>query len=125
MSIVTICVAGAESTGKSWLAARIAAHYGLVAISEYARATPFALGNYTRLRGKEARMAGFFVYNHLGRWDEAMEALGGWIADGRLKPVQDVIDGFGLMPRALAQLYHGQNIGVQCCSLRGEPEEWR
>jgi nicotinamide riboside kinase len=45
VSIVTICVAGAESTGKSWLAARIAAHYGLVAISEYARGYCAAHGN--------------------------------------------------------------------------------
>jgi NadR type nicotinamide-nucleotide adenylyltransferase len=37
MSITTICVAGAESTGKSWLAAKVAAHFGVVAAKEYAR----------------------------------------------------------------------------------------
>jgi NADPH-dependent curcumin reductase CurA len=93
-------------------------------ISEYARPEPFGLTNYTRLRGKDARMAGFFVYNHLPRWSEAMEALAGWIADGRLRPVQDVTEGFAHMPAALANLYHGRNIGVQCCSVRGEPEDW-
>lgn len=119
-----------DNVGGEILAAcleRLALHARIVlcgSISEYARTTPFGLTNYTRLRGKEARMAGFFVYNHLHRWDEAMGALGGWIAEGRLTPVQDVIEGFGQMPRALAQLYYGQNIGVQCCSLRGEPEEW-
>lgn len=94
-------------------------------ISEYAREIPFGLTNYTRLRGKEARMAGFFVYNHLPRWDEAMAALQGWIADGRLRPVQDIVEGIAQMPRALAQLYYGTNVGVQCCSVRGEPEGWR
>lgn len=93
-------------------------------ISEYVRPEPFGLTNYTRLRGKEARMAGFFVYNHLNRWDEAMEALAGWIADGRMRPVQDVTEGFAQMPQALANIYHGRNVGVQCCSVRGEPEEW-
>jgi nicotinamide riboside kinase len=37
MSIYTICVAGAESTGKSWIAHRLAAHYGVVPVTEYAR----------------------------------------------------------------------------------------
>lgn len=37
MSLHSICVVGAESTGKSWLAGRIAAHHGIMPISEYAR----------------------------------------------------------------------------------------
>lgn len=93
-------------------------------ISEYTRPEPFGLSNYTRLRGTDARMQGFFVYNHLDRWDEVMEEMAGWIADGQLKPVQDIEQGFAAMPRALANLYYGANVGVQCCSVRGEPEEW-
>lgn len=45
MSILTVCVAGAESTGKSWLAAKIAAHFGVVAVKEYARAYCATHGN--------------------------------------------------------------------------------
>jgi NADPH-dependent curcumin reductase len=93
-------------------------------ISEYTRATPFALPNYTRLRAKDARMQGFFVYNHLDKWDRVMDELAGWIRDDRLRPVQDMTQGFANMPRALANLYHGHNVGVQCCSVRGEPETW-
>jgi NADPH-dependent curcumin reductase CurA len=89
-------------------------------ISEYTRATPFGLTNYTRLRAAEGRMRGFFVYNHLERWDEVMDDLAGWIRDGRLRPVQDVVEGFEKMPRALANLYSGGNRGVQCCRVRGE-----
>jgi NADPH-dependent curcumin reductase len=93
-------------------------------ISEYARELPFSLSNYTRLRAKEARMQGFFVYNHLDRWEAVMSELAGWIRDGRLKPVQQVEQGFQNMPRALANLYFGANVGVQCCSVRGEPSGW-
>lgn len=93
-------------------------------ISEYTRKDPFALSNYTRLRATETRMQGFFVYNHLQNWEKVMDDLAGWIHDGRLKPVQDIEDGFQNMPRALANLYHGRNVGVQCCSVRGEPLEW-
>jgi NADPH-dependent curcumin reductase CurA len=93
-------------------------------ISEYTRDEPFKLSNYTRLRATETRMQGFFVYNHLDRWDAVMDDLAGWIHDGKLKPVQDVEQGFQHMPRALANLYYGQNVGVQCCSVRGEPDIW-
>jgi len=93
-------------------------------ISEYTRETPFKLSNYTRLRASDARMQGFFVYNHLPRWREVMDEMTGWISEGKLKPVQDIIDGFQNMPRALANLYYGQNVGVQCCSVRGEPSDW-
>jgi NADPH-dependent curcumin reductase CurA len=94
-------------------------------ISEYARTDPFALANYTRLRRTDSRMQGFFVYNHINRWDAVMADLAGWIREGKLKPVQDIITGFENMPKALAQLYYGQNVGVQCCSVRGEPKDWR
>jgi NADPH-dependent curcumin reductase CurA len=70
-------------------------------------------------------MQGFFVYNHINRWDAVMADLAGWIREGKLKPVQDIITGFENMPKALAQLYYGQNVGVQCCSVRGEPKDWR
>ena len=93
-------------------------------ISEYAREVPFKLSNYTRLRATDSRMQGFFVYNHLDRWNAVMDDMAGWIRDGRLKPVQDVIEGFQNMPRALANLYYGGNVGVQCCSVRGEPDAW-
>ena len=93
-------------------------------ISEYTRAEPFKLSNYTRLRATDSVMRGFFVYNHLDRWDAVMDEMAGWIREGKLKPVQDIEQGFQNMPRALANVYYGANVGVQCCSVRGEPEEW-
>ena len=93
-------------------------------ISEYTRDTPFGLTNYTRLRATDSRMQGFFVYNHVGRWEAVMEEMAGWIHAGKLKPVQDVIEGFQAMPKALAGLFYGANVGVQCCSVRGEPHGW-
>jgi NADPH-dependent curcumin reductase len=103
---------------------RLAMHARIVlcgSISEYTRETPFGLTNYARLRSVEGRMGGFFVYNHLNRWDEVMAELAGWIREGKLKPVQDVIQGFESMPEALSRLYEGKNIGVQCCQVRSEP----
>jgi NADPH-dependent curcumin reductase CurA len=119
-----------DNVGGDMLAAvldRLALHARVVlcgSIGEYVRDTPFGLTNYTRLRGKDATMRGFFVYNHLDRWDAVIAELAGYISDGRLKPVQDVETGFPRMPYALAKLYAGANIGTQLCSVRGEPGEW-
>lgn len=40
-----ICIAGAESTGKSWLAQRLADHLGCTAVREYGRDYCLANGN--------------------------------------------------------------------------------
>ena len=104
---------------------RLAMHARIVlcgSISEYTRATPFGLTNYARLRGVEGRMGGFFVYNHVENWYEVMDEMADWIRQGKLKPVQDVINGFEAMPEALARLYEGKNVGVQCCQVRQEFE---
>ncbi len=102
------------------------AMYGRVvlcgSISEYTRAEPFGLTNYTRLRRVNGSMQGFFVYNHLHQWDEAMTEIATMIHDQGLRPVQDMVDGFENMPEALARLYDGSNVGVQCCRVRGEPQ---
>ncbi|MEM1412115.1 MAG: NADP-dependent oxidoreductase [Pseudomonadota bacterium] len=90
-------------------------------ISEYTRSEPFGLSNTARLRRVNGTMQGFFVYNHLHQWDEAMDQLAGWIRAGKLRPIQDMVEGFEQMPAALARLYDGTNVGVQCCDVRGEP----
>ncbi|MEL7028348.1 MAG: NADP-dependent oxidoreductase [Pseudomonadota bacterium] len=90
-------------------------------ISEYTRDEPFGLTNYTRLRRVDGRMTGFFVYNHIDRFQAVMDEMAGWIREGRLKPVQDIEEGFERMPRALANLYFGANVGVQCCRVRPSP----
>ncbi|MEM7639083.1 MAG: NADP-dependent oxidoreductase [Pseudomonadota bacterium] len=93
-------------------------------ISEYTRDRAYPLPNYTRLRRTDSQMRGFFVYNHLADWDRAMGEMTGWIQDGRVRPVEQITDGFEHMPAALAGLYTGQNVGKQLCRVRGEPTDW-
>ena len=96
-------------------------------ISEYTRKAPFGLTNYTRLRAVNGQMKGFFVYNHEPEFHEATDQFASWIHAGLLQPVQDYEQGFEQMPRALANLYEGRNVGVQCCRVREEPDgrPWR
>ena len=92
-------------------------------ISEYMRNEPFGLTNYTRLRRVNGSMHGFFVYNFAPRFTAMADQLSAWINEGKLQPVQNIIDGFENMPGALADLYAGKNTGIQICRVRGEPEE--
>ncbi len=87
-------------------------------ISEYTLDNPFGPTNYTNLRKVDGRINGFFVYNHLDRFEAVMDEMAGWIREGRLKPIQDVEEGMAFMPRALANLYFSANVGVQCCRVR-------
>lgn len=93
-------------------------------ISEYTQDAPSQLPNYTRLRRTDTQMRGFFVYNHLHEWDRAMAEIASWIKSGKVKPVEQVTDGFANMPGALAGLYAGRNFGKQICRVRGEPDVW-
>ncbi len=91
-------------------------------ISEYTRKEPFGLTNYARLRAVEGSMHGFFVYNHIDSFHTCTDQFAEWINAGKLKPVQDMEEGFKQMPAALARLYDGRNVGVQCCRVRAEPD---
>jgi nicotinamide riboside kinase len=57
-----ICVAGAESTGKSWLAQRLADHFGWTAVPEYGR-------DYCLIHGNDISMAELV---HIGETQERM-----------------------------------------------------
>lgn len=89
-------------------------------ISEYTRSEPFGPRNYTRLRRHDASMRGFYVYNHEAGFAEAETRMAGWIREGLLQPVQNIIDGFENMPAALIGLYTGANSGKQIVRVSRE-----
>lgn len=74
---------------------------------------PSALGPrvYRHLLVARARMQGFLVWDFAAQQDRALSDLAGWIASGRLKYREDVIEGFEAMPKALIGLFRGENIG--------------
>ena len=60
---------------------------------------------------KRARMEGFVVFDHMNRWEEAVEKLAQWVRDGKLRYFEEVLDGLDACPDALAGLYRGENSG--------------
>ena len=87
-------------------------------ISEYGRAEPFGLTNYTRLRRAEADMRGYFVYNWLHTFDDSIGALADMIRAEELKPLVDELVGFDKMPEALIGVYDGTNVGTRCVKVK-------
>lgn len=89
-------------------------------ISQYISGHSYRLANWWRIGRQRGRMQGFFVYDHVHRFREAEARMAGWIRDGRLTYLEDVLDGLEHMPAALRRLFDGSNVGKQLVRV-GEP----
>ena len=67
--------------------------------------------NYFNLIFRRARMPGFLAPDYAPRFDEAYAELQGWLAEGKIKQRETVIEGFDNLPRALVLLFQGANTG--------------
>lgn len=76
--------------------------------------------NLMNLVIRRARMEGFIVLDYMGRMDEAVRALLGWVQAGEIVHEEDVQRGFENIPATLNRLFTGQNLGKQLLQL-GEP----
>jgi NADPH-dependent curcumin reductase CurA len=94
--------------------ANLAMHARVVlcgAIANYNADNPTGPRNYMNLLVKRARMEGFVVFDYLPRTAEALAELTPMIEDGRLRHREDVREGLEQAPRALMDLYSGDNTG--------------
>ena len=67
--------------------------------------------NYLSLLINSARMEGFIVFNYAQRYREGIQALAGWLADGKLKAKEDIVEGLENFPETFARLFRGENFG--------------
>jgi NADPH-dependent curcumin reductase CurA len=83
------------------------------AVSQYdtGKPAPGPAGVPGVLVTKRLRMAGFLVFDFAPRFAEALTALAGWVRDGSLTDLHDVVDGLDNAPRALIGLLAGENVG--------------
>jgi NADPH-dependent curcumin reductase CurA len=81
-------------------------------ISQYNLAEP-ELGprNLRFLLVHQARVEGFLVFRFASRYGEAIPRLAGWIAEGKLKYREDVVEGLENAPSAFVKLMRGENFG--------------
>ena len=66
---------------------------------------------------KRLIMQGFIVMDFMDRRDEALSNLQSWVASGKLKVQEDVINGLENTPKALIGLLAGENRGKRMIKL--------
>ena len=60
-----------------------------------------------------ARMEGFLIYDYAHRFGEAIPRLAAWVAEGRIRYKEDVLEGIERAPEAFLRMLRGENQGKQ------------
>ncbi|WP_426142006.1 NADP-dependent oxidoreductase [Pseudomonas sp. DWP3-1-2] len=82
------------------------------AISQYNNTSPVkGPSNYLSLLVNRARMEGFVVMDYADRFAAAGQEMAGWIAQGKLKSREDIVEGLETFPETLLKLFKGENFG--------------
>ena len=66
---------------------------------------------------KRARVQGFLLFDHADRFEAAIAQLTLWLRAGALRYREDVLEGIGAAPDAIAGLYRGENLGRRLIRL--------
>ncbi|OBK21377.1 hypothetical protein A5634_10150 [Mycobacterium asiaticum] len=77
---------------------------------------PRAFGN---LLVQRATLQGFIVLDHFGRAAEAAGEIAGLITEGKLTPLETIVEGFEQLPTAINMLFDGKNVGKLMVKLNG------
>ncbi|MFZ5610236.1 MAG: NADP-dependent oxidoreductase [Pseudomonadota bacterium] len=67
--------------------------------------------NYLALLVNRARMEGFVVFDYRHRYGEAAREMAGWLAAGKLKAREHIVEGLETFPERLLMLFRGENFG--------------
>jgi hypothetical protein len=86
-------------------------------ISDYNSTDPYRVRNWRSILINRLRVQGMIVFDWKDRYGEALKALGGYFAEGRLKYRESVVQGLENAPRGLADLLSGKNFGKQLVKL--------
>jgi NADPH-dependent curcumin reductase CurA len=80
------------------------------AVSDYGRAAR-GPGNLFQATANDLTLRGFRGSSYLHRMGDMMRDVSGWLADGRLRYRETIVDGLERAPEALARMLAGETIG--------------
>ncbi len=83
---------------------------------------PFGPRIQPQLLTHSAMMKGFLVRNYTEHFDEATRQLTQWLKDGRLKAVENIVQGLENAPKAFIGLFAGENLGKQLVKVINDNE---
>jgi NADPH-dependent curcumin reductase CurA len=86
-------------------------------ISDYDTPDPYRVRNWRAILVNRLRVQGMIVFDWKDRYGEALKALGGYLAEGRLKYRESIVQGLENAPRGLMDLLNGRNFGKQLVKL--------
>jgi NADPH-dependent curcumin reductase CurA len=108
-SILNDCLANLAMRGRVVLCG---------AISGYnSDAPPEGPSNYLSLLVRRGRMEGFIIIDYLDRFPAAQLEVAGWIAEGKIKSSEHIVEGLERAPDALNLLFSGGNTGKVIVAL--------
>jgi NADPH-dependent curcumin reductase len=91
------------------------------AISQYNATGPVkGPANYLSLLVNRASMTGMVVFDYADRYGEAAREMAGWMAAGKLKSREDIVEGLQTFPDTLLKLFKGENTGKLVLKVAGE-----
>jgi NADPH-dependent curcumin reductase len=86
-------------------------------ISDYNATEPYAIKNWRAVLVNRIRIQGMIVFDWKDRYGEALKALSAYLAEGKLKYRESVVEGLQNAPKGLIALLKGQNFGKQLVKL--------
>jgi NADPH-dependent curcumin reductase CurA len=86
-------------------------------ISDYSATEPYAIKNLRSVLVNRIKLQGMIVFDWKDRYGEALKALAGYFAEGKLKYRESVVEGLENAPKGLIALLKGQNFGKQLVKL--------
>lgn len=67
--------------------------------------------NFSMLLMRHVTLKGFIVTDYMHRFAEGMQAMAGWVMQGKIKFETDIVDGLENAPASLERLFTGKNLG--------------
>lgn len=67
--------------------------------------------NFSMLLMRHVTLKGFIVTDYMERFAEGMQAMAGWLLEGKIKFETDIVDGLENAPASLERLFSGKNLG--------------
>ncbi len=82
------------------------------AISQYNNTGPITgPSNYMSLLVNRATMKGMMVFDYADRYAQAGAEMAAWMAAGKLKSREDIVEGLATFPETLLKLFTSENSG--------------
>ena len=103
---------GGDHLDAALAAARGNARFAICGmIDAYNSGQPASLRYIMRIIAARIRLQGFIYTDYLPRLPEFYAEMGGWIANGKVKSRDTVVEGLERMPEAFLGLFEGANTG--------------